>query len=387
MAAGILAGLRVVEISAFVAAPLGGATLAAMGADVIRVDPPGGGVDIGRWPLHRGRSIYWAGLNQGKRSVCIDMRSESGQKKIAQLITAPGEGGGIFLTNLPAKGWSSYDELKKLRPDLVMVLISGRRDGGIAVDYTVNASLGFPYVTGPEGYQEPINHVLPAWDAMTGFLAATAILAAERHRRLTGEGQLVELSLEDVGLAVTGHLGLIGEAILEEEARERHGNHVYGTFGRDFATRDGRRVMVLALTAGHWRSIVEATGLSGEFSQMEARLGLYFNNEGDRWRGRREICERLDEWIAARNLNNVANIFDRNHVLWGPYQNFKELVAEDPRASAANPLFAEVDQPNLGRYIVPGSPLRFGAAKAVPPRPAPELGEHTKEVLEEFGIG
>ena len=379
--------MRVVEISAFVAAPLGGATLAAMGADVIRVDPPGGGVDIGRWPLHRGRSIYWAGLNQGKRSVCIDMRSESGQKKIAQLITAPGEGGGIFLTNLPAKGWSSYDELKKLRPDLVMVLISGRRDGGIAVDYTVNASLGFPYVTGPEGYQEPINHVLPAWDAMTGFLAATAILAAERHRRLTGEGQLVELSLEDVGLAVTGHLGLIGEAILEEEARERHGNHVYGTFGRDFATRDGRRVMVLALTAGHWRSIVEATGLSGEFSQLEARLDLYFNNEGDRWRGRREICERLDEWIAARNLNNVANIFDRNHVLWGPYQTFKELVAEDPRASAANPLFAEVDQPSLGRYIVPGSPLRFGAAKAVPPRPAPELGEHTKEVLEEFGIG
>ena len=387
MAGGILSGLRIVEISAFIAAPLGGATLAAMGADVIRVDPPGGGVDIGRWPLHRGRSIYWAGLNQGKRSVCIDMRSESGQKKIAQLITAPGEGGGIFLTNLPAKGWSSYDELKKLRPDLVMVLISGRRDGGIAVDYTVNASLGFPYVTGPEGYQEPINHVLPAWDAMTGFLAATAILAAERHRRLTGEGQLVELSLEDVGLAVTGHLGLIGEAILEEEARERHGNHVYGTFGRDFATRDGRRVMVLALTAGHWRSIVEATGLSGEFSQMEARLGLYFNNEGDRWRGRREICERLDEWIAARNLNNVANIFDRNHVLWGPYQTFKELVAEDPRASAANPLFAEVDQPSLGRYIVPGSPLRFGAAKAVPPRPAPELGEHTKEVLEEFGIG
>lgn len=378
--------MRVVEISAFVAAPLGGATLAAMGADVIRIDSPGGGVDIGRWPLHRGRSLYWAGLNQGKRSVCIDMRSESGQKKIAQLIAAPGDGGGIFLTNLPAKGWNSYDELRKLRPDLIMVLITGSRDGGSAVDYTVNASLGFPYVTGPEGHQEPINHVLPAWDAMTGFLAATAILAADRHRHLTGEGQLVELSLEDVGLAVTGHLGLIGEAILEEEPRERYGNHVYGTFGRDFVTRDGRRVMVLALTAGHWRSLVEAIGLSGEFSQMEARLGLYFNNEGDRWRGRSEICERLNEWIAARNLNNVANIFDRNHVLWGPYQTFKQLVAEDPRASTANPLFAEVDQPNLGRYIVPGSPLRFGAAKAVPPRRAPELGEHTQEVLEEFGI-
>src|SRR6266705_3629540 len=112
MGAGILAGLRIVEISAFIAAPLGGATLAAMGADVIRVDPPGGGVDIGRWPLHRGRSIYWAGLNQGKRSVCIDMRQPSGQEKVAKLIAAPGDGGGICITNLPVCGWSSNEELK-----------------------------------------------------------------------------------------------------------------------------------------------------------------------------------------------------------------------------------------------------------------------------------
>src|SRR5260370_29269181 len=101
MGAGILAGLRVVEISAFIAAPLGGATLAAMGADVIRVDPPGGGVDIARWPLHRGRSLYWAGLNLGKRSVTIDMRHGPRQANVAKLTTPPGEGGGIFLTTLP----------------------------------------------------------------------------------------------------------------------------------------------------------------------------------------------------------------------------------------------------------------------------------------------
>ena len=168
MGVGILGGLRIVEISAFVAAPLGGATLAAMGADVIRVDPPGGGVDIGRWPLHRGRSLYWAGLNQGKRSVTIDMRQDSGQEKVAKLITAPGEGGGIFLTNLPVLGWNSYDTLKKLRGDLIMVVITGNRDGSAAVDYTVNAALGFPFVTGPEDAEGPVNHVLPAWDAMTG---------------------------------------------------------------------------------------------------------------------------------------------------------------------------------------------------------------------------
>jgi len=386
MGAGILSGLRIVEISAFIAAPLGGATLAAMGADVIRVDPPGGGVDIGRWPLHRGRSLYWAGLNQGKRSVTIDIRHEPGQEKVAKLIAAPGDGGGIFLTNLPVAGWNSYDELKKLRRDLIMVVITGNRDGSAAVDYTVNAALGFPLVTGPEGTDVPVNHVLPAWDAMAGFLVATAILAAERHRRITGKGQLVELSLSDVGLAVAGHLGLIGEAVLEEEPRGRFGNHVYGTFGRDFLTRDERRVMVLALTPRQWRSLVEATGMSGEFRNLEARLGLYFNNEGDRWRGRQEICELMQEWIAVRTLASVAASFDAHKVLWGPYQTFKELVAQDPRASTANPLFAEVDHPGLGAYPTPGSPLRFGGVKGIRPKAAPALGQHTDEVLKEFDL-
>ena len=382
----ILAGLRVVELSAFVAAPLGGATLAALGADVIRVDPPGGGIDIDRWPLHRGRSLYWAGLNQGKRSVTIDTRTEVGQRQVAGLIAAPGEGGGIVLTNLPVKGWSSYVELSKLRPDLIMVVITGDRDGGTAVDYTVNAALGFPRLTGPEDHDGPVNHVLPAWDGMTGFLAALAILAAERHRRLHGEGQLVELSLSDVGLAVAGHLGLIGEAMLEAQPRERFGNDVYGTFGRDFGTRDRRRVMVLALTVRQWASLGEATGLARDFAALEARVGADFRKEADRWVHRAPLCEMLAEWMAERDLAEVGEAFERHGVLWGPYQTFKQLVAEDPRASTANPMFAEVEHPGLGSILTAGSPLRFSAAAPVPPRPAPALGEHTDEVLREFSL-
>jgi 2-methylfumaryl-CoA isomerase len=385
-AAPILAGLRVVELSAFVAAPLGGATLAALGADVIRVDPPGGGLDIARWPLHQGRSLYWAGLNQGKRSVTIDTRTEAGRRQVGSLIAAPGEGGGIVLTNLSVKGWNSYAELSNLRPDLIMVVITGDRDGGTAVDYTVNAALGFPWLTGPEGHEAPVNHVLPAWDGMTGFLAALAILAAERHRQLHGEGQLVELSLADVGLAMAGHLGLIGEAVLDPQPRDRFGNDVYGTFGRDFGTRDGRRVMVLALTARQWLSLGEAAGLSGDFSELESRVGADFRKEGDRWRHRKELCALLEPWIAQRELAEVRQTFGRHGVLWGPYQTVKQLVAEDPRASTANPMFSEVNHPGLGRFVTAGSPLRFGAAAPVPPRPAPALGQHTAEVLREFGL-
>jgi 2-methylfumaryl-CoA isomerase len=386
MTAPILAGLRIIELSAFIAAPLGGATLAALGADVIRVDPPGGGIDIERWPLHNGRSLYWAGLNQGKRSVTIDTHTEAGQRQVAGLITAPGEGGGIVLTNLTVKGWNSYASLAKLRRDLIMVVITGDRDGGTAVDYTVNAALGFPWLTGPEGHGGPVNHVLPAWDAMTGHLAALAILAAERHRRRHSEGQLVELSLSDVGLAVAGHLGLIGEAILEPQPRGRFGNEVYGTFGRDFGTRDGRRVMVLALTARQWASLGEATGLSRDFAALESQAGADFRHEADRWIHRKALCEILELWVAKRDLAEIREIFDRNSVLWGVYQTPKQLVTEDPRASIANPMFGEIDHPGIGTYLTAGSPLRFGASQPVPPRPAPVLGEHTDEVLREFGL-
>jgi len=382
----LLSGLRIIELSAFVAAPLAGATLASLGADLIRIDPPGGGIDIDRWPLHEGKSLYWAGLNGGKRSVTIDTRTAEGREQVTRLITAPGPDAGIVLTNLPVADWNSYARLSKLRTDLIMLVITGDRDGRPAVDYTVNAAVGFPWITGPEGHRGPVNHVLPAWDAMTGFLAAMAILAADRHRRATGEGQLVELSLADVGLSVAGSLGLLGEAVLNEEPRGRFGNHVFGTFGRDFATRDGRHVMVLALTPRQWRSLGEATGLTDRLRATEEQNGFDFRREGDRWRGRQRICELLESWIGQRDLGQVGDVFEAHGVLWGPYQTFKELVANDPRASLANPMFAEIEHPGLGRYLTAGSPLRFSARAPVPPSPSPSLGQHTEEVLRELDL-
>lgn len=94
----------------------------------------------------------------------------------------------------------------------------------------------------------------------------------------------------------------------------------------------------------------------------------------------------LQSWIGVRTLPSIAAAFDAQKVLWGPYQTFKELVAEDPRASSSNPLFADVEHPDLGTYPTPGSPLRFGAVEALPPKPGPKLGEHTEEVLREFNL-
>jgi 2-methylfumaryl-CoA isomerase len=233
----ILAGLRIIESSAFIAAPYAGMTLAQLGATVIRVDPIGGGLDYRRWPVtDKGDSLYWAGLNKGKKSVCIDLRKPEGRALLGDLITAAGDGGGIFLTNLPAPPPLDYDTLRARRADLIMASIYGSRDGATAVDYTVNAAVGFPLVTGPAGHDGPVNHVLPAWDLLAGSNAALAILAAERHRRLSGQGQLLRLALADMAFATVGNLGYVAEVQINGEDRPRLGNDIYGTFGRDFTT-------------------------------------------------------------------------------------------------------------------------------------------------------
>src|SRR6188474_1307136 len=143
-------------------------TLAQLGAEVVRVDPIGGAADYRRWPLtESGDSIYWAGLNKGKRSLAVDMRSEQGQELVARLIADSG----VFITNVAGRQWHSYEALRQARPDLIHVEVSGRADGGTGVDYTVNAAIGFPLVTGPADLTTPVNHVLPAWDVSCGIYA------------------------------------------------------------------------------------------------------------------------------------------------------------------------------------------------------------------------
>jgi 2-methylfumaryl-CoA isomerase len=336
-----------------------------MGAHVLRVEQLGGGIDAGRWPTHAGRSLYRAGLDQGKRSIAMDLRSAHGQEIVTNLILAGGESGGILISNLGARGWMSYERLAQKRSDLIMISITGVPGGGSAVDYTVNAGVGFPWITGPRDLEGPVNHVLPAWDITTGVMAATAVLAAERHRRLTGAGQLVEIALSDVALAVAMHLGYLAEARLVDEPRGRFGNDIFGSYGREFRTRDGRYVMVCALTPRHWTSLGAATGLADAFQALGARHGVNLLDESERFLHRDEIHALVAPWVAERTLAEVADQFKGQDVLWGPYRSFKQVVGEDP--AAADPY---------------ASPMHFhGFSRAKAP-PAPLIGADTHSLLQ-----
>ena len=356
----VLQGLRIIEGSAFVAAPLGGMTLAQLGADVIRFDAIGGGLDYQRWPVtEEGVSLFWAGLNKGKRSIQVDLRSEAGRELVTQLITEPGEENGIFLSNFPESSWLSYERLRAEREDLIYMNIIGNPDESTAVDYTVNPSSGFAMATGPTGSTMPTNHVLPAWDTATGLTAAVGLLAAERYRQRTGIGQLSKISLTDVAFAMVANLGYMAQAQLTKQDRVPVGNDLYGAFGRDFATKDDRRIMVVAISKRQWQSLAEATSIVEHLPAIEDALGVDLSREGDRWDARDAIASFMAPFIESHDLDEIAEIFDAKGVCWGPYQTFVQLVNEDRRATAENPMFRRIDQPGVGRVLAPGSPLSF----------------------------
>ena len=384
----ILQGLRVVECASFIAAPSCALHLRQLGADVIRIDPIGGGMDFNRWPVSaEGKSLYWEGLQKGKRSVAINLGKPEGRQLAVDLITAPGRDAGLFVTNYPQEGFLGHAALKKCREDLVTVRVLGWRDGGPGVDYTVNASLGLPFMTGSAANgEQPVNHMLPAWDLLTGSYAAFVALAAERHRTRTGQGQEVTVPLSDVALASLANMGQVAE-VLTGGDRPRYGNALFGAFGRDFVTADGQRVMVVAITGRQWTGLVESLGLQSPVAALESALGAAFTtDEGQRFIHRDKLFPLFEHAIGTLTLDAVRERFEAKGVLWSTYQTLRTALAgdtRDPRLSLDAPLFTLLDHPSGLRYPAPGAAASFHGSERSAAVRAPRLGEHTDEVLSE----
>jgi 2-methylfumaryl-CoA isomerase len=373
-----LSDLTVVEVSSFVAAPLCGMTLSQLGAQVIRIDPIGGASDVQRWPLAAdGTSIYWTGLNKGKRSATVDLRSAEGQELVQRLVV---EGDGIVVTNAAGLSWLSHDQLAAKRSDVIHVQLLGRGDGSTGVDYTVNAGIGFPLVTGPAEHAGPINHVLPAWDVCCGLYAALAVVAAVRRRDQAGLGARISLALEDVALATAGNLGLLTEPQVNGTQRQRLGNSIYGQYGQDFTSRDGIAFMVVTLTGRHFRDLVEVTGTGAAVSALAGALGVDFGSEGDRYRYRDALSGLFATWFADHNAEQITAALSKTTVLFERYRNFAEVAAA-PKVTA-NPLFSRLYQPGVGDYFAPGMPAAFDGTHPSC-GPAPALGQDTADLLTE----
>jgi 2-methylfumaryl-CoA isomerase len=375
----LLDGLSIIEASSFVASPTAGLYCAQFGAEVIRVDQIGGGPDYHRWPVNEANaSLYWENLNRAKKSVALDLSKPEGRDLLQALVRATGQ----FMTNFPAEGFLAHDKLAEGRSDLVTVRIMGWADGAPALDYTVNNAVGYPMMTGAG--PEPVNHVLPAWDLLSGAYAAFALLAAIRRREATGEGSEVRIPLSDVAIGTVANLGGIAEVLHAGANRPRLGNAVYGLFGRDFVTRDGLRTMIVVVTHRQWSNLLTALGLNGAVAAVEAERGVSFaRDDGLRFTHRDALYPLFEAAIAALDHAALAQVLDAGGVVHSAYRTMLD-AAQDPRLVGANPMFSAFDA-NPSGFAYPAA----GAFGTVPqldraaPQAAPRNGEHSEQVLAE----
>ena len=374
----LLSGLSVIEASSFVASPTAGLYCAQFGAEVIRVDQIGGGPDFRRWPVTaEDDSLYWENLNRAKKSVALDLGRPEGRELLQALVRATGQ----FVTNFPVGGFLSHATLAEGRPDLITVRVMGWPDGSPALDYTVNNSVGYPMLTGPG--PEPVNHVLPAWDLLTGAYAAFALLAATPRRGATGEGGEVRLPLSDVAIGTVANMGGLAEVLYSGENRPRLGNAVYGLFGRDFTTRDRVRTMIVVVTPRQWANLIAALNLGDAIATIEATRGVSFaTDDGLRFTHRDALYPLFERAIAARDHADLAAAFDAGGIVHSPYRTMLD-AANDPALVANNPIFGAADNPSGFAYPAAGAFATVPQMERQAPRPAPRNGQHSEEVLSE----
>lgn len=373
----LLSGLSVIEASSFVASPTAGLYCAQFGAEVIRVDQVGGGPDFRRWPVtSENNSLYWENLNRAKKSVALDLGRGEGRELLQELVRATGQ----FITNFPAEGFLSHAKLAEGRADLVTVRVMGWADGAPALDYTVNNAVGYPMMTGPG--PEPVNHVLPAWDLLSGAYAAFALLAAIQRRSQTGEGSEVRIPLSDVAIGTVANLGGIAEVLYSGENRPRLGNAVYGLFGRDFVTRDGQRTMIVVVTHRQWANLLGALELTETVAAIEAARGVSFaKDDGLRFAHRDALYPLFEQAIGARNHADLAAALDAAGIVHSAYRTMLD-AARDPRLVADNPMFSAFDaNPSGFTYPAAGAFGTIPQQERQAPQPAPRNGQHSEEVL------
>jgi 2-methylfumaryl-CoA isomerase len=375
----LLSDLSVIEASSFVASPSAGLYCAQFGAEVIRVDQIGGGPDFRRWPVTANNdSLYWENLNRAKKSVALDLGTDEGRGLLQELVRKTGQ----LITNFPATGFLGHETLAEKRKDLVTVRIMGWADGSPALDYTVNSAVGYPTLTGAG--PEPVNHVLPAWDLLSGAYAAFALVAAIQRRNVTGEGSEVRIPLSDVAIGTVANLGGIAEVLYTGENRPRLGNAVYGLFGRDFVTADGVRTMIVVVTPRQWKNLVAALAITDAIAVVESERKVSFaTDDGTRFAHRDALFPIFEAAIAGRNHAALVQAFDEGGVVHSSYRDTMQ-AAHDPRMVRDNPVFAPapaLENPSGFTYPAAGAFATIPQLKRMPARAAPRNGQHSEEVL------
>jgi len=377
---GALDGIRVVDLTRVLSGPFCTMLLADLGADVIKVEGPEGDPTRAIGAGREGLSWYFAAFNRNKRSILLDLKRAADREVLARLI----EKADVLVENfrpgvLDAMGFTRA-RLEASNPRLVVCSINGFGSVGPyrdrpAFDFVAQAVSGFMATNGVEG-GPPMRTAAPLTDLAAGLYGALAILAGLRARDRTGRGQRVEATMLGSMLSLLGYLAPEYLATGRPPPRTGNDHPILAPYGL-FATAD-REIAVAPANEGIVRKLFAELGLEALLEDPRYAVNA------ERVKRREELRARIEAvlstapaevWIARLNAAGVP---------CGPVNSLAEAMA-DPQVEALGMLL-EADHPGHGPVRMTGFPMRLEATPCALRRPAPELGEHTAEVLAELGI-
>jgi CoA:oxalate CoA-transferase len=372
----VLTGVRVLDFSRWFAGPYTATLLAAMGAEVIRVERPAGEEERNFGPYApNGESMLTLVTLQNRRGITLDPRSDKGRGIVEQLVAKSDVVLHSYVSGSPEESLLSYDSLTQFNPAIIVAKVSGFGSTGPyaqrpCFDTIAQALSGAMSYTGfPETAPTRSGY---AWvDFSTGSHTALGIMFALYHRQRTGKGQFIDVALLDVAVSCVAGLAVAAEYKVSGIIRARQGNASYYNFTNCLKAKDG---WVMLGTSGTpiWRRFLRAIG------REDLKEDPRFKNDRLRYESRQAIQTVVEEWLKDKTVDEAIKILEQARVPCSRVNNIAEMV-NDPQV-AAREMLINMEYPGIGKVPLPGVVIKMSGTPGAIERPAPRAGEHNEEV-------